>query len=127
MGSTARSLLRSRLFLALLALFGLSDWADTRLDPDWHWHHITSEPFAEWVKQVPVQLPVRIAQGLKFPVDWAVSQLSAETMPWYARLFARTIGGDGALRAPPAVALGLGADGHVVRPLRALSRFVHAG
>jgi len=86
------SLLRSRLFLALLAFFGLSDWADTRLDPDWHWHHITSEPFAEWVKQVPVQLPVRIAQGLKFPVDWAVSQLSAETMPWYAQFFARTIG-----------------------------------
>jgi hypothetical protein len=86
------SLLRSRLFFALLAFFGLSDWADTKLDPSWHWHHVTSQPIGEWVKQVPVQLPVRIAQGLKVPVDWAVTQLSAESMPWYAQLFAKTIG-----------------------------------
>jgi hypothetical protein len=86
------SLLRSRLFLALLAFFGLSDWADTKLDPNWHWHDVTRQPFGEWVRQVPLQLPVRIAQGLKFPVDWTVTRLAADSMPWYSQVFARTIG-----------------------------------
>ncbi len=86
------SLLRSKLFLILLAFFGLTDWADTKLDPNWHWHHVTSQPFGEWVKQVPLQLPVRIAQGLKIPVDLAITQLSADSMPWYARLFAKSVG-----------------------------------
>jgi hypothetical protein len=86
------SLLRSRIFVVVLAWFGLSNWADTKIDPNWHWHHITTVPFKEWVRQVPVQLPVRIAQGLQYPVDYAVAELSKDTMPWYVKTPAKTFG-----------------------------------
>jgi len=86
------ALFRSRIFVAIFAWFGISNWADTKLDPEWHWSGIASQPFQEWVKQVPVQLPVKIAEGLQVPVDYAVAELSRDTMPWYVRIPAKTVG-----------------------------------
>ena len=77
---------------AALAFFGLSNYAETKVDPNWHWHHITSQPFKEWVKQVPVQLPIKLANGLQIPVDYAVQQLSTDDTPWYVRIPAKTVG-----------------------------------
>lgn len=85
--------LGTRIFIAILAFFGLTHWADTAaLDPHWRWSDITRQPFSEWVRQVPVQLPVKLAQGLQIPVEMAVAHLSQDTMPWYVRLPAKTIG-----------------------------------
>lgn len=87
-----RFLLRTKLLVALLAFFGLSNFAETKLDPNWHWHHITTQPFGEWVKQMPIQLTAKLGYGLQVPVDYAVSRLSADTMPWYVRIPAKTVG-----------------------------------
>ena len=84
--------LGTRIFIAILAFFGLTNWAGTALDPQWHWSDITRQPFREWVRQVPVQLPVQLAHGLQIPVELAVARLSQDTMPWYVRLPAKTIG-----------------------------------
>jgi hypothetical protein len=86
------SLFRTRIFAAVLAWFGIATWAETKLDPEWHWRGITSEPFGEWVKQVPAQLPVKLAEGLQMPVDYAVAELSRETLPWYVRVPAKIFG-----------------------------------
>jgi hypothetical protein len=84
--------LQMKLFAAALAFFGLADWAETKVDPNWHWHHLTTQPFKEWVKQVPVQLPIKLANGLQIPVDFAVQKLTTEDTPWYVRLPAKTVG-----------------------------------
>jgi hypothetical protein len=84
--------LQTRLFASVIAFFGLSNYAETKVDPNWHWHHITSEPFKEWVKQVPVQLPIKLANGLQIPVDLAVQKFSTDETPWYVRIPAKTIG-----------------------------------
>lgn len=84
--------LQARLFAAVLTFFGLTGYAETKIDPDWHWHYITSMPFKEWVKQVPVQLPIKLANGLQIPVDYAVQQLSKPETPWYVRIPAKTVG-----------------------------------
>ena len=81
-----------RIFAALLAFFGISDYAETKVDPNWHWHQITTLPFKEWVKQVPVQLPIKLANGLQMPVDAVVQRLSTEETPWYVRIPAKTVG-----------------------------------
>lgn len=81
-----------RIFLAILAAFGIANWAGAALDPDWHWSGIATQPFGEWVKQVPVQLPVKLAHGLQVPVDFAVGKLSQNEMPWYVRVPAKTVG-----------------------------------
>lgn len=81
-----------RIFIGILAFFGISNWADTALDPQWRWGDITRQPLREWVRQVPAQLPVKLAQGLQIPVEYAVARLSQDTMPWYVRLPAKTIG-----------------------------------
>ena len=86
------SFLSTRIFAAVLAFFGLSNWAETKLDPAWHWHDITTQPFKEWVKQVPAQLPVKLAHGLQVPVKMAVEKLSTEETPWYVRVPAKTVG-----------------------------------
>ena len=84
--------MRARLFAAVLAFFGLSNWAETKLDPNWHWRDATTQPFKEWVRQVPAQLPVTLANGLQVPVRYAVERLSTDETPWYVRLPAKTIG-----------------------------------
>ena len=84
--------LQARLFAMVLAFFGITNYAETKVDPNWHWHHITSQPFKEWVKQVPVQLPIKLSKGLQIPVDYAVAQLSTDEQPWYVRIPAKTIG-----------------------------------
>jgi hypothetical protein len=84
--------LQTRLFAAVFAFFGLSNYAETKVDPNWHWHHITSEPFKEWVKQVPVQLPIKLANGLQVPVEFAVQRLSTDDTPWYVRIPAKLFG-----------------------------------
>ena len=86
------SVLKTRLFAAVLAFFGLSNWAGTKLDPNWHWSDITAKPFQEWVKQVPAQLPVKLAHGLQVPVKIAVEKLSTDETPWYVRVPAKTVG-----------------------------------
>jgi hypothetical protein len=84
--------LQMRLFAAVLAFFGITSWAETKVDPNWHWHDIATQPFKEWVKQVPVQLPIKLSKGLQIPVDYAVQQLSTDQTPWYVRIPAKTIG-----------------------------------
>ena len=79
--------LGTRIFVAILAFFGLANWAGTALDPQ---SDIARQPFGEWVRQVPVQLPVKLAHGLQVPVDLAVAQLSQNAMPWYVRIPAKT-------------------------------------
>ena len=86
------SFLRTRIFAAALAFFGISNWADTKLDPNWHWHDIQTQPFKEWVKQVPAQLPVKLAYGLQVPVKMAVGKLSTNETLWYVRVPAKTVG-----------------------------------
>lgn len=84
--------LQAKLFAAVFAFFGLTDYAETKVDPNWHWHYITSMPFKEWVKQVPVQLPIKLSNGLQIPVDYAVQQLSTPETPWYVRIPMKTVG-----------------------------------
>ena len=84
--------LQARLFAAVLAFFGLTNYAETKVDPTWHWHHITSQPFKEWVKQVPVQLPIKLANGLEIPVEYAVQRLSTDETPWYVRIPTKLFG-----------------------------------
>ena len=84
--------LGTRIFVAILAFFGLANWAGTALDPQWHWSDIARQPFGEWVRQVPVQLPVKLAHGLQVPVDLAVAQLTQNARPWYVRIPAKTVG-----------------------------------
>ena len=84
--------LQARLFAGVLAFFGLTGYAETKVDPDWHWHHITSQPFKEWVKQVPVQLPIKLSNGLQIPVDYAVQRLSTDETPWYIRIPTKLFG-----------------------------------
>jgi hypothetical protein len=84
--------LKLRLFVAVLAFFGISNWGETKLDPNWHWSDVTRQPFKEWVKQVPVQLPVKLAHGLQVPVQIAVEKLSTDDTPWYVRIPAKTVG-----------------------------------
>ena len=84
--------MRARLFAAVLAFFGLSDWAETKLDPNWHWRDAATQPLKEWAKQVPAQLPVTLANGLQVPVRYAVERLSTDETPWYVRIPAKTIG-----------------------------------
>ena len=86
------SFLRTRIFAAVLAFFGVSNWAETKLDPTWHWRDIQTQPFKEWVKQVPAQLPVKLAHGLQVPVKMAVEKLSTPETPWYVRVPAKTVG-----------------------------------
>ena len=86
------SAFRSRIFIAILAFFGVANWAGGSLDPHWHWSDVTRQPFGEWVKQVPMQLPVKLAHGLQVPVDLAVARLSQNEMPWHVRLPAKTFG-----------------------------------
>ncbi len=86
------SALKTRLFAAVLAFFGLSNWAETKLDPNWHWSDIQTQPFKEWVKQVLAQLPVKLANGLQVPVKFAVEKLSTDDTPWYVRIPAKTVG-----------------------------------
>ena len=86
------SFLRTRIFAAVLAFFGLSNWAETQLDPAWHWRDIQTQPFREWVRQVPAQLPVKLAYGLQVPVKMAVEKLSTNETPWYVRIPAKTVG-----------------------------------
>jgi hypothetical protein len=86
------NIFRSRVFLSILAFFGVANWADGHIDPNWHWHDIVRQPFNEWVKQVPVQLPLKLAHGLQIPVDVAVARLSQNEMPWYVRLPAKAFG-----------------------------------
>ncbi len=84
--------LQAKLFAGVLAFFGITNYAEPKVDPNWHWHHITTQPFKEWVKQVPVQLPIKLAKGLQIPVDYAVQKLSTEETPWYVRIPAKTVG-----------------------------------
>ena len=86
------SFLRTRIFAAGLAFFGLANWAETKLDPNWHWHDIQTQPFKEWVKQVPAQLPVKLAYGLQVPVKMAVEKLSTEETPWFVRVPVKMVG-----------------------------------
>ncbi len=84
--------LQAKLFAGVLAFFGLANYAETKVDPNWHWHHITTQPFKEWVQQVPVQLPIKLANGLQIPADYAVQKLSTDETPWYVRIPAKTVG-----------------------------------
>ena len=84
--------LQARLFVAVLTFFGITGWVETKVDPNWHWHDITTQPFKEWLKQVPVQLPIKLSKGLQIPVDYAVQQLSTDQTPWYVRIPAKTVG-----------------------------------
>lgn len=89
--------LYTRLFIAVLAAFGLSDFAVTKASLDWKWSEMfvsgrTQAERAEWVKQLPVQLSADIGHGLQVPVDYAVSKLSQDTVPWYIRLPTKLVG-----------------------------------
>lgn len=86
------SLLKTRIFAAVLTFFGIANWGETKLDPNWHWRDIRTQPFKEWVRQVPAQLPVKLAVGLQYPVKLAVERLSTDETPWYVRLPAKTVG-----------------------------------
>ena len=86
------SVLQPRLFAAVLAFFGIANWGETKLDPAWHWHDIQTQPFQEWVRQVPVQLPVKLAYGLQVPVKMAVENFSTPETPWYVRIPVKTVG-----------------------------------